>query len=45
MKHYGEVERNKIYNEDCFLTMDKMQEKVDVILTSPPYNMTKRRGG
>ena len=26
--------------------MDKMVDKsVDVILTSPPYNMTKRKGG
>lgn len=31
---------NKIYNEDCFDTMRRMYEceqKVDVILTSPPY--------
>lgn len=31
----------KIYNEDCLLTMDKISKaggKVDVILTSPPYN-------
>ena len=39
------MEFNKIYNEDCFLTMDRMQTKVDVVLTSPPYNMTKRKGG
>lgn len=41
----GIMEFNKIYNEDCFLTMDRMQTKVDVVLTSPPYNMTKRKGG
>lgn len=31
----------KFFNEDCFATMDKMVNKdikVDVILTSPPYN-------
>ena len=37
---------NHFYNEDCFLTMSKMENNsVDVILTSPPYNMTKRKGG
>lgn len=38
---------NVIYNEDCFITMnDKIEPKsIDVILTSPPYNMTKRKGG
>lgn len=37
---------DKFYNEDCFLTMSKMEDKsVDLILTSPPYNMTKRKGG
>lgn len=41
-------ELNRIYNEDCFKTMKKMVEnniKVDVILTSPPYNMSKKRKG
>jgi len=35
------VEINKIYNEDCFETMRKMDMeniKVDLVLTSPPYN-------
>lgn len=34
-------ELNKIYNEDCFITMDTMIKNnvtVDLILTSPPYN-------
>lgn len=34
------MEINKIYNEDCFETMRKMVadgQKVDIILTSPPY--------
>lgn len=34
------MEINKIYNEDCFETMKKMisdNQKVDCILTSPPY--------
>jgi len=34
---------NKIYNEDCFKTMnrDSLQKSVDVILTSPPYNTSR----
>ena len=39
---------NKIFNEDCFATMERMKvngDKVDCVLTSPPYNMTKRKGG
>ena len=42
------MKKNIIYNEDCFVTMKKLQnnnDKVDGILTSPPYNMTKRKGG
>ena len=34
------MEINKIYNQDCFETMKQMvadNQKVDVILTSPPY--------
>tara|TARA_R110002072_G_scaffold300523_1_gene478229 strand:+ start:179 stop:958 length:780 start_codon:yes stop_codon:yes gene_type:complete len=35
---------NKIYNENCLDTMQKMeQKKIDCILTSPPYN-TSRKG-
>ena len=31
---------NKIFNEDLFITTNRpeLQNKVDVILTSPPYN-------
>lgn len=36
---------SKIYNEDCFETMKKLNNRIDIILTSPPYNMTKRKGG
>lgn len=35
---------NKIYNEDCLTTMNKMYKsgvEVDVILTSPPYNTSR----
>ena len=41
------MELNKIHNEDCLVTMQtKIDEKsIDIILTSPPYNMTKRKGG
>ena len=38
------IELNKIYNEDCFETMNKIDEhSVDIIITSPPYN-TSRKG-
>lgn len=31
---------NTIYNEDCLETMSKMEDKsIDLIITSPPYNM------
>ena len=39
---------NFFYNEDCFITMGRMKNDSvhpDIILTSPPYNMTKRKGG
>lgn len=41
------MELNKIYNEDCFVTMNRIinDNSIDCVLTSPPYNMTKRRGG
>jgi site-specific DNA-methyltransferase (adenine-specific)/modification methylase len=40
------MEMNIVYNEDCLKTMERMEEKsVNIILTSPPYNMTKRKGG
>lgn len=42
------MELNKIYNEDCIATMENLvvnNDKVDCVITSPPYNMTKRKGG
>ena len=40
------IKLNTIYNEDCFETMKRMKnESINLILTSPPYNMTKRKGG
>ena len=36
----------EIRNENCFDTMKNMKNSsIDLILTSPPYNMTSRRGG
>lgn len=33
------IEINKIYNENCLLTMSKMQDDfIDLIITSPPYD-------
>jgi DNA modification methylase len=38
------MELNKIYNEDCLLTMERLDANcIDLILTSPPYN-TSRKG-
>lgn len=34
-----------ICNESCFDTMKALGNQVDIILTSPPYNMTSRKGG
>lgn len=41
------MDTNIIYNEDCRQTMREHidESSVDIILTSPPYNMTKRKGG
>lgn len=40
------LEINKIYNEDCLITMNNLPEKcVDLVITSPPYNSTPRKGG
>jgi site-specific DNA-methyltransferase (adenine-specific) len=40
------VELNTFYNEDCLETMSKMEpNSINCVLTSPPYNMTKRKGG
>ena len=34
------VEVNKIYNEDCLVTLGKMpNEFIDMVITSPPYNI------
>jgi len=34
---------NKIFNEDCLLTMERkeLKNKVDLIITSPPYNTSR----
>ena len=40
------IELNTFYNENCLDTINKMDPKsVNCVLTSPPYNMTKRKGG
>jgi site-specific DNA-methyltransferase (adenine-specific) len=39
------MEINKIYNEDCFETMQRMPDNfVDLIVTSPPYNKAGYEG-
>ena len=38
------IELNKIYNESCFDTMKNIHNEVDIVLTSPPYNTSKKRG-
>lgn len=33
------METNKIYNEDCLKTFERMEDNsIDLIITSPPYN-------
>lgn len=40
------IELNKIYNEDCLLTMKRMDsESVDMVLTSPPYDNLRNYNG
>jgi len=37
------IELNTIYNEDCLETMGRMDDdSVDLVITSPPYNMNLR---
>jgi site-specific DNA-methyltransferase (adenine-specific) len=37
------IELNKIYNEDCLETLKKIDDKsIDLVITSPPYNMNLR---
>lgn len=39
------IEKNKIYNEDCRVTMSKMgRGQVDIILSSPFYNSNEKAG-
>lgn len=38
------IEINKIYNEDCIKTLNKINDKfIDGIITSPPYNINTER--
>lgn len=40
------IETNMIYNEDCLITMSRMEDGFcDLILTSPPYDNMRRYGG
>ena len=32
---------NKIFNEDAMVTMSKLPQQVDLVLTSPPYNTSR----
>lgn len=39
------MEINKVYNEDCLLTLSKTEDKFfDMTITSPPYNVKKTNG-
>lgn len=41
--HSPAVALNKIYQEDCLSTLKKMKDdSVDLVITSPPYNMNLR---
>ncbi|MDC0184753.1 site-specific DNA-methyltransferase [Rhodobiaceae bacterium] len=37
------IKKNHIYNEDCLKTLSRMEDDaVDLVITSPPYNMNLR---
>ena len=38
-------EKTLILQGDCVAELSNLNEKADLIITSPPYNMTPRRGG
>ena len=39
------IELNKIWNEDCLLTMSRMEDNsIDLVLTDPPYGKMWTRG-
>ena len=41
------IKANQIYQEDCMTFMEKLKDEgllVDVIVTSPPYNINKEYG-
>jgi len=34
----GEIETNRIFNENCLSTMNRMSDNyIDLVVTSPPY--------
>lgn len=41
---FDDKKKPEIYNEDCFKTMERLTDKVDIILTSPFYNTNKKAG-
>lgn len=42
----GKMDINKIYNEDCLVTMAKMPDCfVDLTVTSPPYGELRKYSG
>ena len=43
MKKLGECPLDRIYEQDCLLFMDELpKNSIDVIVTSPPYNLHKK---
>ena len=39
----NKIELNKIYNESCIDTLKKIKnDSIDLVITSPPYNMNLR---
>ena len=39
MKPYYETELGKLYHGDCLEILPQLTEKVDIVITSPPYNL------
>ena len=39
------MELNKIYNEDCLIGMKKIENSIDLTVTSPPYDKLREYTG
>lgn len=45
IKPYYETELGKLYHGDCLETMPKLEDKINLIITDPPYSFESFGGG